>query len=142
MSSGCPPGDRGTRTASALLEAGGAVNGGADALIGAAAADVAGHGRIDVGIAGLRILGEQRSGGHDLSRLAVTALRNVELDPGALHRVAVVARQTLDGNDVLAARGAHRGYAGTHRRTLQMHGAGTAQCHPTAVFGAREPGDV
>src|SRR5712691_2951745 len=52
----------------------GAVDCGADALIGAAAADVAGHRGIDVGIARLRRGGEQRRGRHDLPRLAIAAL--------------------------------------------------------------------
>src|SRR5438876_2603008 len=47
----------------------GAMDGGADALVGAAATDV-GHRRVDVGVGGVRILREQRRGGHDLPRLA------------------------------------------------------------------------
>src|SRR5262245_53729307 len=46
---------------------------GADALVGAAAADV-GHRRVDVGIGRLRLLLQQRDGGHDLAGLAVAAL--------------------------------------------------------------------
>ena len=57
----------------------------ADALVGAAAADVAAHGVVDVGVGGFRFLREQRDRGHDLAGLAVAALRNVFLDPGLLH---------------------------------------------------------
>ena len=67
-----------------------AVDGRADALVGAAAADVAGHRGVDVGVGGLRLRGEQRRGRHDLAGLAVAALRHVELDPGLLHRMAAV----------------------------------------------------
>src|SRR2546426_9393323 len=70
---------------------GGAMDGGADALVGAAATD-AGHRRVDVGVRRVRILCEQRRGGHDLPRLAVAALRHVFLDPRALHRVRPVFR--------------------------------------------------
>src|SRR6476620_4713001 len=52
-----------------------------DARIGPAATDVSGHRGIDIGIRRLGMLGEQRGCGHDLPRLAVTALRNVQLDP-------------------------------------------------------------
>src|SRR5712675_474553 len=48
----------------------GAVDRSANALVRAAAADVAGHGCVDVGIARLRGGGEQRRGRHDLPRLA------------------------------------------------------------------------
>src|SRR3979490_3267365 len=41
----------------------GAMDSGADALVGAAATDV-GHRRVDVGVRGMRRLGEQRHGGH------------------------------------------------------------------------------
>src|ERR1700726_378442 len=45
----------------------GTVDCGAEALVGAAAADIAGHGGIDVGIARLRHGGQQRCGRHDLA---------------------------------------------------------------------------
>src|SRR5207237_7885049 len=62
-----------------------------DALIGAATANV-GHRGVDVGVRGVRLLGEQRRRGHDLARLAVAALRHVFRDPGALHRMPPVLR--------------------------------------------------
>src|SRR5687767_4702622 len=68
----------------------------ADARIGSAAADVAGHRAVDIGVAGFGVLLEQRDGGHDLAGLAVTALGHVQLDPRLLHRVAAIARQTFD----------------------------------------------
>src|SRR3979490_2929620 len=48
----------------------GDMHAGADALVGAAAADV-GHRLVDIGVARLRIFLEQRCGRHDLPRLAV-----------------------------------------------------------------------
>src|SRR3989449_11368568 len=54
-----------------------AMDGGADPLIGAAAADVRHHG-VDVGVRGVRVLRQQRGGGHDLARLAVAALGRSE----------------------------------------------------------------
>ena len=76
------------------------MNGRADARIGAAAAQVSGHGFIDVGVAGCRVLLEQGCGAHDLARLAVAALGDLVLDPGRLHGVQGGGRaQTLDRGD-------------------------------------------
>src|SRR6478672_3281709 len=60
------------------------VNGGADTLIRPAAAHVAGHRLVDVVVSGLRSSGQQRRGRHDLARLTVAALHDVELEPGLL----------------------------------------------------------
>src|SRR5437879_10197887 len=46
----------------------GAVDRCADALISAAATDIAGHGSVDLGVARLRRAGEQRRRRHDLAR--------------------------------------------------------------------------
>src|SRR5438132_164939 len=64
-----------------------AMDGGADPLVGAAAADVR-HRGVDVGVAGAAVLGEQRRGGHDLTRLAVAELGHVLRDPVSLLCVA------------------------------------------------------
>ena len=69
---------------SALQAARGVVDGGANAVIGAAAADVAVHGEVDVAVRRLRHLGEEGDRRHDLARLAVAALGNLERDPGRL----------------------------------------------------------
>ena len=58
--------------------------------VGAAAADVARHGLIDLLVGGLGGLGEQRGGLHDLTALAVAALGHVVRPPGLLHRVVPV----------------------------------------------------
>src|SRR5688572_27047680 len=55
----------------------GVFDGGAYPRIGAAAADVAGHGGVDVGVTGLAIGLEQRGGAHDLAALAIAALDDV-----------------------------------------------------------------
>jgi len=82
-----------------------AVNGFTDALIGAAAADVAAHGRIDISVGGIRFLGEQGDGGHDLPGLAVAALGNIFFDPGLLDGVAAVGGKAFDGGDFLSGDG-------------------------------------
>src|SRR5438874_3507421 len=89
----------------------GAMDGGADPLVGAAATDI-GHRRVDVGVRGMRILREQRRGGHDLPRLTVAALRHVLFDPGPLHCVRAVLGQAFDRGDALAREGGHGENAG------------------------------
>src|SRR5665213_4421031 len=68
-------------------DAGGVLDGRADALVGSTATDVAAHGGVDVGVRRLGRRRQQGGGRHDLPRLAVAALRHVALDPGRLHRV-------------------------------------------------------
>src|SRR2546423_13407963 len=70
--------------------AGRAMNGFADALVGSAAADIAAHEIVEIGVAGVGFLGKQGYRGHDLPGLAVAALGNVFFDPGLLHRMAAV----------------------------------------------------
>src|SRR5260221_12213295 len=64
------------------------LDGGADAWIGAAAADIPGHRAVDVRIARLGSGGEQRALPHDLGRPGVTALPDLQLAPGPLHFLA------------------------------------------------------
>src|SRR5437879_12882618 len=102
-----------------------AVDGGADPLVSAAAADVR-HGGFDVGVAGAAVLGEQRRGGHDLPRLAVAALGHVLGDPGSLHGVAPAWRQPFDRGHALHGSRRDGQHAGSHGRAVEMHGAGGA----------------
>src|SRR5262249_49795798 len=69
------------------------VNGGTDADIGRAAAEVAVHRQIDVAVRRLLVLLEQSDRAHDRSRLAIAALRNVARDPGAADRFSLAAGQ-------------------------------------------------
>src|ERR1700730_12961132 len=62
-----------------------ALDGFADTHVGAATAYIAGHRRIDIGVVGMRVLGNQRSRRHDLTRLAVAALDHFKVEPGLLH---------------------------------------------------------
>src|SRR4029077_11706307 len=109
-----------------LREYGGAVHGGADALIGDAAAEVAREGGVNIGIAGISVGGEQRGSRHDLSRLAVAALDDVHLGLATLHRVAAVPRQPLDGRDRFAYRGRDGHDAGPSGRAVDVYRAGAA----------------
>ena len=56
--------------------------------IGSAAAQIAAHGLIDIRVGWIRLPREKRSGGHDLSGLAVPALRHINFDPRTLNGMA------------------------------------------------------
>src|SRR5207302_11229967 len=97
-----------------------------NALISAAAADIALHRRINVGIGRLRIFFEQRGGAHDLSALTVAALRDVRLPPRLLQGMRGALAKTFNRYDILAANGFHRPLATARGRAIQMNHASTA----------------
>src|SRR5437763_9889330 len=76
----------------------------------------------------MRIRFEERRGGHDLARLAETALRDAEVDPGLLARVqlAAVVRQSLDGGDPGETGHADVDGAGSRRNAVEMNSTGAA----------------
>src|SRR4051812_25788848 len=80
---------------------GGVVDGFADAGVGGAAAEIAGHGGVDLGVGEVGMRGEQGSSAEDLSALAVATLGYVEVDPGLLKDVEfAVLGEAFDGGDV------------------------------------------
>ena len=118
------------------------VNRGANALVGSTTADVAAHRRIDVGVGRLRLLLEQRNGGHDLAGLAIAALHDVGFDPRTLHGMLAVLADAFDGGDFLAGERRDRRDARTHRHAVDMHGAGAALGHAAAELGAGQADQV
>jgi hypothetical protein len=86
---------------------------------------------------GLRDLFEQRRRRHDLARLAVAALDDVEVDPRLLHRLGGARRQAFDRRHALA-RDADTGAEHERRARLDVDGAGAALGDAAPVFGARE----
>lgn len=72
------------------------MNRGAHAQIRAAAAQIAIHCAINVRIGGLGLFRQQRARRHDLSGLAVTALRHVEFLPGDLHGMRAFSRKSFN----------------------------------------------
>src|SRR5207302_580422 len=85
----------------------------ANAYVGPAAADVARHGIVDIGVGRARIAGDERGGGHDLARLAVAALNDLAVEPSLLDLGARRRRaDRLDGRDGGRADAVDRGDAG------------------------------
>src|SRR5260370_4760210 len=115
----------------------------ADADIGAAAADVAGHGVVDLAIARVRIARQQGGRRHDLPGLTIAALHDFEIEPCLLDLAP--GRRSADGLDGGDRRGAYAvdaGDAGAGRIPVHMDGAGAAQRRPAAELGAGHPEDV
>ena len=114
------------------------MNGAAEALIGAAAADIAGQGGVDIGIRGLRVFPEERRGRHELSRHTIAALGNIQGNPGLLDRMAGIRGEAFDGDDFFAGGVGHRRHTGAHGLPVEMNGTGAALGDAAAVFGAGE----
>src|SRR5450759_2085088 len=121
------------RSRSRLDQRGGAMDRAAQADIGATAADTAEIG-VNVGIGRLGMFLEERRRRHDLSRLAVAALRHILGQPGLLHRMLAVGRQAFDCGDGLADDVADLDTAGAHGLAVHMHGAGAAQRDAATKF--------
>jgi hypothetical protein len=117
------------------------MNGATQALVSSAAAYV-GEVGVDFRVGRIGEVLQERDRGHALSRVAVTALRHVFRDPGALHRVAVVRREAFAGRDLGAVERADRHRARAHRSAVEMHGARAALGDAAAEFGAGQADDV
>src|SRR5437867_4235423 len=107
----------------------------ADAQIGPAPADIAGHGLIDIGIRRMRVRREECRCGHYLTRLTVAALRDFAVDPsflnaGADRRVS----DRLDRGDLCIADAVYGGDAGACGDAVEVYGASTTQRHAATKF--------
>src|SRR5471030_1260857 len=104
-----------------------ALDRGADAHVRAATADIARHGRIDVGIVRLGRGREQRRCRHDLAGLAVAALDDLEVEPCLLDLcTGRGSAHAFDGGHGAVAHRAHRQHTGAYRLAVQMYRAGAA----------------
>ena len=109
-----------------------------DALIRAAAADVALHGGVDLRVGRLGFRLQQGGRLHDLARLAVAALRHVAGLPCPLQGMVAVRAQAFDGRDALPRGAAHRRDATARRFAVNMDRASAAQSHAAAELRAGE----
>src|SRR6266852_8556649 len=122
---------RPTKGASELLDmvdprsASGTMNSGADARVGATAADIAGHGGINIGIGRLQLVVQQRRSRHDLPGLAIATLHHLKVEPSLLK---LLARRrladSLDRGDGAVADAVDGGDAGSRRRAIDMDAVG------------------
>src|SRR5690348_5069069 len=124
-------------TTSGLHQVRGAMNGAAQTFIGTAAADI-GNTRVDVGVSRLGEGLQECSHGHDLSGLAVAALRNAFFDPRALDRMVVVRGEAFDGEHLRAIESTDRHRTGPHGGAIDMHRARAALRDTAAEFRTRQ----
>src|SRR5205823_1933829 len=97
------------------------LDGRAVAGIRAAAANVARHARVDVPVRGMGLAREQCGSRHDLARLAVAALHDLEVEPDLLDPLATGVRANAsDRGDVLAAPRADWCHARADRLAVEM----------------------
>src|SRR5579872_1831202 len=105
-------------------------------LIHAATAKIPTHRGIDLLIARLRRFRQQRRRGHNLSRLAISTLRNLLCDPRPLYRMRAVRRQALDRRNLFRANRRYRSLARAHSLAIKVHRARAAKSHSAAVLRA------
>src|SRR5262249_19380056 len=117
----------------------GAMNRGADAHVGAAPAEIAVHGLIDLRVAGMLRLSQKRGGVHDLPGLAVAALGDFFGDPGFLQRMRSICGKPFDCGDLLLPDVLQRRGAGANRLAIREDGTRSAEARSTAEFRARHP---
>jgi hypothetical protein len=107
-----------------------------NAWIGPAAAQIALHGVVNIIIRGRRIFRKQARRLHDLTRLAISALRHLMFDLCCLKRMQRLRRaEPFDRRD----RPVHileRQLARPHRDPVHMHRAGPAGRNAAAELGA------
>src|SRR3984893_17906271 len=116
---------------------------GTDALIGATATDVAGHGRIDIGVAGVRIVRQQRGRRHDLARLAVTTLDHFNVEPSLLDlSTARRLADCLNGRDGPVGQTGRRDDAGPYRPAVDMNRTRTTLGDTTSELRSGQPDHV
>jgi hypothetical protein len=97
---------------------------------------------VDLGVGRVGILLEESNRRHDLTGLAIAALRHVFGQPSLLHRMLAVGRKPFDGGDAGAGQRTDRDRTGAHGPAINVNGAGTALRDPTAEFRAGEPDGV
>src|SRR6266581_4616715 len=108
------------------------------ALIGPAAADIR-HRLVYLLVGRARFRLEQGGRRHDLSRLAIAALRHIERRPGLLHWMQAVDREALDGDDAVGGLdAADRDGAGAPQLAVDVHRARAALRDAAAVLGSRQ----
>jgi hypothetical protein len=111
------------------------VDGGADACISAAAANVA-HGGVDVFIGWLGLFLEQRYCSEHLATLAITALGHLVVNPGLLDSMQLaLVGQAFDGDDLLSRSARDRVRTRAYRLAIEQDGARAALGHATSKFG-------
>jgi hypothetical protein len=117
----------------------GVLNGGDDARIGSAAANVALERAANFGFVGLWTFLEEADAREDHAGRAISALERVLIEEGLLNWMKPpVLFEALDGGDLFASDRENAGDAGAHGRAVDQDGAGAALALAASVLGAGE----
>ena len=107
--------------------------------IRSATANVARHRLVNIFIGRLRLIAQQHRRAHQLSRLAIAALRNILFQPRALQWIAQVRRQPLDRRHEFPICPRNCRNTRAHRFSIDMHRACSALRHAAPIFCSGEP---
>ena len=113
------------------------MNSASNSLISAATAYVACHGFIDVRIVRRGIDFQQCDSRHDLTRVAISALRDIIFDPGLFYRMSF--GDAFYGGDLLSLSVFHRHLARALRFSVYMDSACAALGDSASELGPGEP---
>jgi hypothetical protein len=115
----------------------------ADSRIGAAAADRAGHGGVDIGIVRLWRGSQQSCSAHNLTGLAISTLHYLQIQPRVLYfRPCRRLADSLDRHDLFPGDRNHRHDARSNRLTVDMHRADAALGNATAELRAGQTQNI
>src|SRR5690625_1893357 len=100
----------------------------ADTVVGAASAQIARHCPVDILVAWLRCGSQQRRCRHQLTRLAISTLRNIMINPGLLQcaQGAFGGSETLNGGDLHVSGSADRCHTRPCSVTVEVYGTSAA----------------
>src|SRR5580692_9055579 len=110
----------------------------ADSNVGHAAANTARHHRVYVAVSGIRKIFQQRSRLHDLSRLAISALRNLQVEPSGLQRMLAMRIEAFDRRDFCPCDRTNWGNAGSRCASFHVHRASATKTDSTTKFRSGE----
>jgi hypothetical protein len=103
----------------------------------AATAEVCRQRLLDIRLARLCVLIQQRFRAHDHAVRAIAALHRLLVDEGFLQRMKLIPRaETFECHDGFSSRGAQRDLAGTNGFTPDKHSASAALAEPATEFRA------
>jgi hypothetical protein len=117
---------------------GGSVNCTANAGVRPAPAEDAAHSVIDILVRGMRLLGDQSRGCHDLSRLTIATLRHILFDPRFLKWMTQVVGEAFDGGDGFSIARFNRRNARADCFSVDVDSAGAALSYPAPKFSSGE----
>src|SRR5882724_10385942 len=118
---------------------GGLLNGGDDAWVGSAAADISLQSLHNFQLSGIGMFLQERDAADNHSGCAIGALECALIEKGLLYGMKLaVLFETFDGEDGFSCHVANRKLAGTARRAIQQNGTGAALPFAATIFGSGE----